>query len=420
MNFKNWYKKTSWKKRIGILVVTVIIGIFVASSLRKKPATYTTETVKRDTITDVVSESGNVTSSSRFDVYPTSTGYIEEMYVQNGDMVTLKQKLFKVKSTATPQEQATAYANYQSAVSTAKTSEQSKLGSQAILEQDRQTVLLASSAVTTMQNNINNSYNNPATGKSYTQNEIDTINSGLTSARQTFTKDEQKYNDAGAAISAAKAAVAATWIAYEATRDSVVIAPKSGTIANFSLSLGDKVVVAAPAAATTPTLVILGDLGKTVIKIPMNEVDVHKVTVGESASIVFDAFRDKTYKGHVTALDTAGTNIGGVITYNATIVVDDADLNVKTEMTATVSVETAKHENVLTVPNSAVKPYKGGKAVIVAGANSDSQVTSKAGKKLLFHYVPVKVGLKGTTSTEVTEGVSEGTVVITSAIAELK
>jgi multidrug efflux pump subunit AcrA (membrane-fusion protein) len=85
-------------------------------------------------------------------------------------------------------------------------------------------------------------------------------------------------------------------------------------------------------------------------------------------------------------------------------------------MTATVSIETAKHENVLTVPNSAVKPYKGGKAVVVVGVTKDSQVKNKAGKKLPFHYVPVKVGLKGITRTEIISGVSEKTEVVTSSI----
>jgi len=407
MTIKNLLKN---KLAIGI---TIILAIFILTiPLRKKAVTYTTENLKVETITDIVSESGNVTSSGRFDVYSPSTGYIEELYVKNGDNVKLKQKLFKVKSTATPQEQANAYTNYQNALSSAKVSEQNKLGSQSQLEIDRQAVIAASTAVTNMQDNIAANKNNPSTSKSYTQNDIDLINSVLTSARSTFAKDEQKYRDADTTIAAGKAAISSTWLAYQTTSDYIVTAIAPGTIANLSSSVGDKVTAT---GSSTPTLVIQGGLSILAIKIPLNEVDVSKIAVGQTASIIFDAFRNKTYTGHIAAVDTAGTNAGGVITYNASVVIDDADNLIKAEMTATVSVETAKHENVLTVPNSAIKPYQGGKAIIVLD-KTDHQVTNKAGKKLDLYYAPVKVGLKGISRTEIIEGATTDTKVVTSSI----
>lgn len=406
----NWYRKTSWKKKIGIALLILIILFFATAPLRTKGPQYTTEPVTRASISDIVSESGNVASSGRFDVYSTSTGYIEEVYVGNGDSVKRGANLFKVKSTATPQDQATAYANYQNAVSAQKTAEQSKLTYQALLGKDRQAVLDAQNDVDYKNNNTSN----PATKKDYTDLEKQSIDSLLGNSRQTFTADEKKYIEADVAINAAKASVNSTWLAYLATQDLIITAPAPGTIANFSASAGDK--VTANAASVTPALVILGDISKTTIKIPLNEVDVDKVKTSQKATITFDAFRERKYKGHISTIDTAGTNTNGVITYNATIVVDNSDSNIKTEMTATVSIETAKQEDVLTVPNSAVKPYKGGKAVIVAGENKDSQVKNKAGKKLPYHYIPVKVGLKGITRTEIITGINEGTQVVSSSI----
>lgn len=409
--FKNWYLKASWKKKIVITVIILLAIFFLTSPLRAKGPQYITEPVRRDTVIDVVSESGNVASAGRFDVYSPSIGYIEEAYVQNGDVVDLEQKLFKVKSTASSQDQATAYTNYQNAVSAEKTTEQNKQLFDATMWTKQQELLIA-------QNNVNyknDNTTNLSTKKDYTDLEKQTIDSALVQTQKDFTAAEQKYKEADIAINAGKASVNSTWLTYQATQDVVVVAPAPGTIANFSASVGDKVVVNS-ATAGTPALVILGDLSKASIRIPLNEVDINKVKVEQQAVIVFDAFRGKAYKGHIITIDTAGTNTNGVITYNASIIIDNPDANIKTEMTATVSIETAKHENVLTVSNSAIKPYKGGKAVIVAGADKDSQVKNKAGQKLPYHYVSVTIGLKGITKTEIIKGAVDGMQVVTSSI----
>lgn len=416
--FRNWYLKASWKKRAVVAMVALIVLFFLTSPLRTKGPQYTTESVEKDTVTDVVSESGNVASSGRFDVYSISTGYIEEVYVQNGNLVSLGQKLFKVKSTASPQDQATAYTNYQNAVSAEKTAEQNKQSFDVTMWTKQQALLSAQNDV----NYKNDNTTNPSTKKDYTLLEKQAIDSALVQAQKDFSTAEQKYKEADIAITAVKASVNSTWLAYQTTQDVVVTAPAPGTVANFSSSVGDRVTATlgtttlTAASSATPALVILGDLSKVSIKIPLNEVDINKVKIGQPATIVFDAFREKTYKGHIATIDTAGTNTNGVITYNASVVIDNPDANIKTEMTATTSIETAKHENVLTVPNSAIKPYKGGKAVVVAGADKDSQVKNKTGEKLPYHYVPITIGLKGATKTEIITGVSEKTQVVTSSI----
>lgn len=407
---KTWYFSASMKKKLAFGIIVLIAVIILFSQLRPRPSLYTFEPVTRETVTDVVTESGNVTSSGRFDVYSTSTGYIENVYVKNGDIVKAGAQLFKVRSTATPQEKAAAYASYQSAVSSQKTAEQAKLTLQALLGKDRQAVLDAQNDVDYKNSHTTNS----STHSNYTDLERQSIDATLENSRQTFSADEKKYLEADTAIAAAKASVSSTWIAYQATKDSVVVAPAPGMVANFSLFAGDKV-TASSAATTTPSLVILGDVHST-IKIPLNEVDVNKVAVGQKATIVFDAFREKEYSGHIETIDAAGTNTNGVITYNATVMIDNADDHIKTEMTATVAIQTASHANVLSVPNASVKPYKGGKAVIVEGAAKENQVKNKAGKVLNLHYVPVKVGLKGILRTEILQGVDEQMKVITSSI----
>lgn len=388
-----WFKKTRRRNKIITIVVLVIALFFVTAPLRESASQYTTTPVTVGTVSDLVSESGNVTSSGRFDVYPTSTGYIEEVYVQNGDTVESGANLFKVKSTAIQQEKASAYVDYTNALATLNAAK-SKMNS-------LQSALFKANQAFLNDKGVSNPSDAQKVDPKYVQQKADWLQA------------ESDYNNQAAVIGAAQAGLNKAAIAYQATQDSITVAPAAGVIANFSSFVGEKVIAA---TTTSPTLVILSGVSTPTIKIAFNEVDVNKLKIGQKATITFDAFRDKKYTGMVKAIDTAGTNTNGVITYNVTVGITNPDPNIKTEMTATVSIETAKHTNVLTVPNSAIKPYKGGKAVIVQGADRENQVKNKAGKIVPLHYIPVKVGLKGITTTEITSGVQEGTKVVTSSI----
>lgn len=393
--FWKWYLKTSWKKKIGVTAIALVLLFFLTSPLRSTGPAYKTASATKNTVMDIVSETGNVTSSGRFDVYSTSTGYIEEAYVQNGDYVNAGDYLFKVKSTATPEEKAKTYSDYLAA--------QNALNSAKAQMNSLKSALFKANQTFLNDRGIDNPSTDQKADPVYIQQESDWLQA------------EANYKNQTGVINQTQAAFTKASFAYQAAHDMIITAPASGTIANFSASVGDSIVVSSQTSAI-PTLVILGQLSTSTIKVSLNEVDVNKIKIGQAATITFDAFREIKYKGYVTSVDTAGTNTNGVITYNATVAIDNPDTNIKTEMTTTVSIETAKSENALTVPNSAIKPYKGGKAVIVKGESKDNQVKNKTGKILPLHYVPVKVGLKGITRTEILEGIKEGTHVVTSSI----
>lgn len=413
--FLRWFWHASWLKKIGVIILSLILISVITSPFRAKKTQYTTDTVSRGSITSIVSESGNVTNAGAVDVPSITTGVIQTIYVANGDTISAGQNLFQVKSTASPQDQASAYANYLNAVSGEETAEQNKIGAQASLEQARQAVLTASSNVTTMHNNIGGSKNNPATGQSYTQNDIDSINSALTSARESFSEAEKKYEQAGAPIAAAQASVNSTWLTYQATQDSTVTAPVSGVVENLSVSVGDKVTASSNANAASamaassslsPVLYITTNDTST-IKAQVNEVDIPQLRLGQSATITLPAISNKTFHGNIIKLDTIGTNTSGVITYNAYISITDPSDMIRPSMTADVDIKTAQHSNVLTVSNEAIKPYKGGKAVQV--------LTNKPAPNNL-KFVPVVIGIKGINRSEILSGVTEGTKVVTGTV----
>ena len=400
----NWFRKTRLRNKIFVVIVVLLVGFFIIRNIQSSNAQpeYITESVKRDTIVEIVSETGNVGSSGKTDIFSTSNGIVEEIYIQNGDEVQVGIELFKVKSTATEQEKATAYASYQSAFSAQKTAEQTKLANDATMWTTQKTLLDAKEAVRVKDEKKD----------SYTDLEEQAKDAALVQAEKDFRSSEKKYLESDSAVAASQASVNSTWLAYQETQNAVVKATATGTVANLSVSLGDKVAAGANAGVSSlalaaapppaPVLSIISGQESFTVKLSLNEVDVPKVKTGQKAQILLDAFPDKTFEGRVSNVDEIGTNTQGVVTYNVYVTILNFYNKIKPAMTANVDIEVDKAENVLTVPNSAIKPYKGGKAIQVYDQKTKLPV-----------FVPIKIGVRGIDKTEVVEGVAEGAKVIT-------
>lgn len=406
------------KKKIGLGLAVVILLLVSWLILRPKQATpqYETAQATKGTIISTVTESGNVASSNQANIGSPTTGVITALFVKDGDSVQAGQNLFQVKSTASEQEVASSWAAYQNAVEVANNASQSQLSEQATLEKDRAAVIAASATVTQMQNNLAASQPNPATKVSYTQNDIDSINSALTSAQETFNADQAKYNQSGQSISAAQAAENSAWLAYEATQDSIVTAPVSGTVANLAYQVGDQVQASGNSVntsvnnanntnnSTANAVLSLGNFSTPYIKVQASEVDIPTIHAGEHALITLSAYPSKTFVGTVNNVDTVGTVTSGVVSYNVYVTFIAPPAGILPGMSATVTIETARKDNVLSIPTSAVQTVGG-----------------EQGVRLMQHgkitFVPVTTGIASSTDTEITSGLSEGQTVVTNVLS---
>lgn len=404
-NLYHWFQNASLKKKLLVVTVTtVVLFVIFRSVAGGNQEQLQTDTVKNSTIVETVSESGNI-ESNQVAVYSTSNGVIQEIYVDNGVAVSAGDNLFKVKATATEAEKAEAWASYQAALSAQKTAEQTKLANDATMWTKHQTLLNARDDKKYKDENTTN----PDTKKDYTELEKQSIDAAVVQAEKDFAATEQKYKESDFSIASGKALVNSTWIKYQATQDSIVKTPIGGTIGNVAYVIGDKVSAQSSGGASSTSapsanpVLIIGTAIEYGIKIPFAEGDINKIQVGQVTTIDIAAIKDKEFTGSVSRVDEYGTDISGVITYNVYVKITNPDPAIKPSMSATVTIESAKRENVLVVPNSAIKPYKGGKAV---------QIVDQSGQ---YKYVEVKTGLKSSTQTEILEGVQAGQKIVTSA-----
>ena len=145
----------------------------------------------------------------------------------------------------------------------------------------------------------------------------------------------------------------------------------------------------------------IGDFSNPIISVQASEVDVPQIKAGQKATITLDAFTDKTFVGTVENVDTVGTSSSSVVTYNVYLTFVSPPSDIKPGMTATAVIETARKDNVLTVPTTAVQTTNGQSYVRVL---KNGQITQ----------ADVETGISSDTETEIISGVSQGDTVITS------
>lgn len=383
-----WVAKLSWKRKVVYGIILFVILLIVVKIIKGNKPSYTFDSVTRGTITEVVTETGNVAVAGEYDIPSPTNGILTDIYVKNGDTVLLGQKLFKITSTATPQQKDAAWAAYAAAKSSLDAANAQLYGLQSVMYS-------AWKVYTDIAENstFQNSDTSPnTTNRTLTQ---------FTTVQDNWLLAEANYKNQQSMIASAQAAATNTYLAYQATQDSVVAAPVSGSVHNLDGVVGTLVSATLQVTGGSAIPVLIISTGKALtVKASVNEVDINKIKVGDTATITFDAILDKTFTGKIIQADEYGTNVAGVINYNIFASVDDGTELIKPGMTVNLSIDTNKHENVLTVVNAAIRPYKGTKAI---------QTLDKNGKAI---FVKVTTGIKGADRTELVTGATAGEKVI--------
>ncbi|MBR1439491.1 MAG: efflux RND transporter periplasmic adaptor subunit [Synergistaceae bacterium] len=131
-----------------------------------------------------------------------------------------------------------------------------------------------------------------------------------------------------------------------------ITSPVNGVIIDRKVDAGQTVA----ASYQTPTLFkVAEDLTHMKIETKVDEADIGTVAEGQFVTFRVDAFPDETFAGKVVQVRIAPNTSDNVVTYTVIIHVDNPALKLKPGMTANVSIETAKAENVLRIPVAALR-----------------------------------------------------------------
>ena len=195
--------------------------------------------------------------------------------------------------------------------------------------------------------------------------------------------------------------------------ETIITAPMDGVVVGEPLTAGTMAVQ----GNSNPTVIMrIANLSKKKIKAKVDETDIGNVKVGQQATFTVDAYNGKTFSATVSKISqtdvsnswdtqsssssSSSSSSASVIYYYVTLEVDDPENILLPAMTARVEIETASHDNALSIPISALKTNSEGSYVVVKTADG-----SKENRR-------VTTGIYSDEDVEIVEGLQEGDVLI--------
>lgn len=224
---------------------------------------------------------------------------------------------------------------------------------------------------------------------------------------------------AQAALTAARAEVQAAEADLEQAKveltKTIIRSPIDGVVISRDIDEGQTVA----ASLQAPTLfTIANDLRRLRVNAAVSETDVGRIREGMPAEFRVDAYPGRTFRGTVTQVRYAETVIENVVTYQTLIDVENPDLALRPGMTATINFEVAKAENVLYVPNAALRFDPENPPTLAAASWKPAR--AQAPRPRVFKLasgqpveVPVELGINsGSETAIVSDQIAEGDSII--------
>lgn len=195
-----------------------------------------------------------------------------------------------------------------------------------------------------------------------------------------------------------------------------ITSPIDGIVINRAVEEGQTVA----AGFETPTLfTIAADLTQMQVVADVDEADIGGVEDGQRVSFTVDAYPNDIFEGQVTQVRLEATTESNVVTYEVVISAHNPDLKLKPGLTANVTIYIVDKKNVLCVPTKALRftPEQPiiGKNDVVNDCEGEHKLWTREGNIFTAH--PVQIGINNGIQTEILDGIAEGTVIVTEAIA---
>lgn len=236
-------------------------------------------------------------------------------------------------------------------------------------------------------------------------NEGDYVSKGTPMFRMTSKSADkliQSYKDA---LDKAQESMESAQSKLESTQDSydnyTITAPISGQVIAKNFKVGDNIT---KNTSNTTVLATIYDLSSLTFEMSIDELDIRKVKVGQKVAVTADAFEDQSFSGTVTNVSLESTYSNGVSTYPVTVTLDETgDLLPGMNVDGVITLEEAN--GVLAIPVDAL--MRGNRVYV-----KDETVTEQQGPVPVgFRSVEVETGLTNDSYVEIKSGLSEGDVV---------
>jgi len=421
------------KRIIWILIIFVVIALVVGIIAKKKgligkpdETKVATEKVTKRTIVEVVSANGKITPEFEVKLSPDVSGEIIELYVKEGDLIKAGQLLAKINPEIY-------ISNYDRTVAALNTSQANLANAKARLAQVKSQFV-----------NAKNSYDRNEklhSQQTISDAEYETSKANFEVAQAEVEAAEESVKAAAFSVKSAEAGVKES---KENLSKTSIYAPVEGTVSKLNLEKGERVAGASQFGSGTEILRI-ANLLTMEVNVSVNENDIVRVSLNDTALVEVDAYQNRKFKGVVTEISTSANTVGvsadQVTNFDVKIrILLDSykdliskekpnDSPFRPGMSATVDIQTKSVTDVLTVPIQAVTTRADtSKALVKAEppkeSSDDNNNTVKkkieAVQEYVFLYdngkakmVKVKTGIQDNQYIQIIDGLKDGQEIIT-------
>ncbi|HWP37639.1 MAG TPA: efflux RND transporter periplasmic adaptor subunit [Gemmatimonadales bacterium] len=377
-------------------VLAVLVGAVVVGTAARgdRGVEVRLEAVSRRSLVATVTASGRITPKSAVDISADITGRIVSLPVKEGDRVRKGDLLVRID----PSQYEAAVARAQAFLSSA---EASALQARANRDQAKRALDRAQALRRTDPNLVSDE-------------QLEQAQTAFEVAEALAVSAEHQVEQARAGLREARDQLAKT----------VLRSPLDGQVTRVAVEEGE-VAVPGTFSRETGLLVTVSDLSVILVKVQVDETDVVRLHLGDSAEVTIDAFPDTTFSGRVTKISqsailaaSAAAQATGdrAVDYDVEITLDNPPPDIRPDLSATAKVITATRDSVLSIPIIALTVRE---HTPISTENMPQDTTKKdetegvfvvAGGKAQFR--PVKVGIAGEEYFEVLDGLNLGDTIV--------
>jgi HlyD family secretion protein len=344
-------KKKLWLIIAGVIVLVIIIVLAVLKGKNNEGTKVATEKVVRRSITQTVSANGKIQPEKDIKISPYISGEVIDLLVKEGDQVKKGDLLAKID----PEIYVSMYDQSVAALNTQKANEANARARLAQLKAQYENARLTYERQQKLFNqNV------------ISQAEFDQAKASYEVAKAQVTAGEEDINASQFMVKSSEAGLKK---ANEDLTKTAIFAPNDGTVSKLGVEKGERVTGASQFSSGTEIMRV-ANLNEMEAQVEVNENDIVRVTMGDTALIEVDAYLNRKFKGIVTEIatsaNTSGVSVDQVTNFNVKIHLlkeSYQDLLDSTRpdyspfrpgMSTTVEIETETAKNVLTVPIQAV------------------------------------------------------------------
>lgn len=376
-------RRKRWIWVLGLVVLVVGATVAMATRSRggngKQDGPPVAKVARADVQVEVL-EVGTVEPDIKVDVKSALSGKVVELFVREGDVVTKGQVLASIEPDVNQAQQ-----------------------------------------LATVRRTVNQAAIDFADAESDFQAKEELLKAGLVS-EEIHRAAQTRYRSAKESLDAAREKthiVASSGVPMTTNPNQLVniTAPMDGVVIKRPVELGEAATGAGSFNAGT-VIATVADLSTMLVKAGVNEVDIGKVSLGAPVTVTLDAYRKVRFAGKVARIAPAARLQDQVKVFDVEISLDAQGKELRTGMTANVSIKGERVTDVLAVPIEAVFRRDDGEVVYVRKPQSD--LAAKAAPapkatpdpreewKLTFEERPIETGLASLSRIEVVKGLHQG------------